>query len=212
VARIQEPGAPGDRSDDSLRVQLIQPRQYPVARPKRVLGVKTAVDPTLEALMDTTGAIPRTRLFPWRVHETAARRNSFATPRLQGPVLVQSFSWKTGVVADPPNETIEIGYATTNPQETDALLTTPRPYTVLTELQDPQNIIANDRGLGFPVFTVSSPEMGSRIPLGLIITDPEVFVCVCVVNPSGSIQDFSGYLWLLEQVSRKALEMYVGAP
>lgn len=165
----------------------------------------------------TPGAVPwgsnigRTRAFPFYINETAARRHTVSTPKLLGNVIINSVSFSSGSHADPPNDTLEIGYALNPVTETAVLLTVPRPYTVLTEVIDPFNIIANDRGSGFPGTTLNTPTRGSRIPLGLIVMERELAVTVSVVNPSGFIQTWIGYLSVTENLSNEALGRYLVA-
>jgi hypothetical protein len=209
VARIREPGAPGDRSDDSLRVQLIDARTFPVLRPKRVLGVKTAIDPTLEALMDTTGELPRPRVFPWDCNTTTGTRRTFSTPRLLGPVMITGLSYEAGAASTPPTESFEIGYANVSVRENNVALGTLRPYTVLTELRNEFNDVAAATGSGILSHTPGTSVRNYQTPLRLIITEPEVFVTVSIVNNGPSTFLLTGILTLIEQLSRKALESYI---
>jgi hypothetical protein len=156
--------------------------------------------------------VGRTRLFPFRLAEGAGTRNTISTPRLQGNVVVHSFFYAIGAAADPPNDTIEIGYAPAPVTEINVALTVARPYTVLTELIDHNNGIANDRGAGFPNYTGNVPQRGTRIPLGLIILERELAVTVSVVNPSGFVQNYDGYFNLTENLSYEALAGYIPSP
>lgn len=157
-------------------------------------------------------SLGRPRIFPFVLHETANRRNTVSTPKLLGNVLIQSLYFQTGVASDPPSDTIEVGYALQETNETSALLTTPRPYTVLTEFLDPHGIVAADRGAGFPLNTLNSPQRGTRIPLGLYVIERECAVVVAVVNPSGFVQDFYGYFNLIENLSTAQLSLALGSP
>lgn len=192
-----------------LRADFDQ-RTYPPARLKRAGPVPgTSGGPLASPPGQLVG---RTRLFPFRIAEGAGSRNTISTPQLQGNVVIHSFFYGIGAAADPPNDTIEIGYAPAPVREVNVALTVTRPYSVLTELIDHNGGIADDRGRGFPNFTVNAPQRGIRIPLGLIILERELAVTVSVVNPSGFVQNYDGYFNLTENLSYEALAGYIPAP
>src|SRR3990170_4292856 len=118
----------------------VEARTYPLPRRNRV-GPSSTLDLALDAANAGALTPPRTRVFPFVLHELGNRRVSFATPRLRGPIIIQDLAVTMGSIQDPPGDTVEIGYATSDVTETNALLTTSRPYTVLTELQDKTNVI-----------------------------------------------------------------------
>jgi hypothetical protein len=186
-------------------------RTYPAARKKRSGPPPTQL-PGNELPPSQGGSLGRPRVFPFVLHQTATRRNSVCTPLLLGNVLIQSYYIATGTYSDPPNMTIEIGYQLIAGAETNALLTTPRPYTVLTEFLDPHGIVAADRGQGFPQNTTNSPQRGTRIPLGLYVLERECAVVIADVNPSGFVQDYYGYLNLIENLSVDQISRALGAP
>jgi hypothetical protein len=156
--------------------------------------------------------IGRTRIFPFRISEAANCRNTMSTPKLLGNVIIHSLYFAVGTASDPPNDTLEVGYALAPVREVNVALTTSRPYTVLTELLDHNGGIANDRGAGFPGVTINSPQRGTRIPLGLIIMERELAVTISIVNPSGFVQNWDGYFNLTENLSAAALARYIPSP
>lgn len=145
-------------------------------------------------------ANPRVRVFPYFMRELANTRHTISTPQLRGAVLVKGFCWASGSAADPPNETIEIGFARFPVSENSVALATNRPYTPLVELIDPFNLVANDRGQGFPQTTVNSPQRGTYIPLNLVVPDAECVITISVVNPSAFAQSYVGYIHLIENI------------
>lgn len=184
-------------------------RTYPAPRAKRSGPIPgTSGGPLASPPGQLVG---RTRVFPWRISETAGRRNTISTPRLLGNVVIHSFYFGAGTAADPPNDTIEIGYAPAPVTEINVLVAVVRPYTVLTELLDHNNQIADDRGVGFPQTTLNNPQRGTRIPLGLIILERELAVTISVVNPSAFVQGYFGYMNLTENLSYEALAGYIPA-
>lgn len=185
-------------------------RAFPTARRNRT-GPPPAG--TAGPLAQPIGSdVGRVRVFPWAINETAARRNTISTPKLLGNVIILSLSFSSGSHADPPNDTLEVGYALQPLTETNVVLTVPRPYTVLTELLDPHGIIANDRGQGFFGTTLNVPNRGSRIPLGLVVLERECAVVLALVNPSAFVQTWLGTLTVIENLSFAALARYIPAP
>lgn len=152
---------------------------------------------------------PRTRAMPFVIRETAASRSSFVTPILRGPVIIFGIHYNIGTVADPPAGTLELGWKITPGHETSVALTTPRPYTVLTELQDPQNQVADAAGGGFPWTTLNAPGRGTYVPLRIVVVGAQVCVVVADVNNSGFVQNIYGYLHLVENVSDQALASFL---
>lgn len=185
-------------------------RAFPTARRNRT-GPPTAgtAGPFAQPIGSDIG---RTRIFPFRMSEAANTRNTMSTPRLLGNVIVHSLYFFFGSAADPPNDTLEVGYALAPVRELNVALTTSRPYTVLTELLDHNAGIANDRGAGFPNFTTNTPQRGTRIPLGLVIMERELVVTLSVVNPSAFVQNCDGYFNLTENLSNAALARYIPSP
>lgn len=184
-------------------------RAYPAARRNRTGPPPVgAAGPFAQPIGSNIG---RTRVFPFRINELAAGRNTISTPKLLGNVVIHSLYFQYGTTGDPPPSTIEIGYALTPISEIGVALTVPRPYTVLTELIDQSNQIANDRGQGFPSTTSNSPQRGTRIPLGLIVMERELAVVIADVNPSIFVQGIFGYFNLTENLSDAALAGYIPA-
>lgn len=184
---------------------------FPAARLKRQ-GPPPSSGPEEDLSAPVGSQLGRPRVFPFAIKETAARRNTISTPKLLGNVLIQSLFFSSGSHADPPNDTLEVGYALQPITETNVLLTEPRPYTVLTELLDPHGIIANDRGQGFFGTTLNVPNRGGRIPLGLYILERECSVVLGLVNPSAFVQTWLGYINVIENLSSAQLARALGAP
>ena len=181
-------------------------RAYPTARRSRS-GPPPAS--TGGVGQEPTGSdIGRTRVFPWRISETAGNRNTISTPKLLGNVIIASLFYSLPTAADPPNDSLEIGYALQPVTEINVAVAVARPYTLLTELLDHNNQISDDRGRGFPGTTINSPQRGTRVPLGLIIMERELVVTLSVVNPSGFVQGGFGYINLMENLSLAALARY----
>jgi hypothetical protein len=156
--------------------------------------------------------IGRVRVFPWRVNEAATSRTTFSTPKLLGNVIISSLFFSSGSHGDPPQDTLEVGYALVPVTETAVALATARPYTLLTELLDPSSGILNTAGFGFPGTTLNTPTRGSRIPLGLIIMERECAVTLSVVNSGAFVQTWIGAITVIENLSLAALARYIPAP
>lgn len=176
---------------------------YPEPRYKRTGGPSQA-----SRAPDTSGATARTRVFPFIISSTGTGRNTFSFPSLRGPVILKEFTYSAEISADPPRDTLELGWATTPITELAAALDVPRPYNVLTELQDPQNLILLDVGQGFPNNTLQGGPATKIGALNIVIDAVEVYVCISSVTNGGGTGRKIGYLTLVENVSRDALSFF----
>lgn len=155
------------------------------------------------------GDPPRTRVFPFWINISANSRSSFVTPTLRGPVIIFGYTVSVDAVGDPPAGTLEIGWKAVPGHEAAVPLATLRPYTVLTELGDLQNGVNDAAGRGFLHNTPQSPALGTYVPIRIVIDAPEVCVVMAEVNNSGFVMKSSGYLHLVENVSREALAFFL---
>jgi hypothetical protein len=210
MARIREPGAPGDLSDDSLRFRLQDARLYPVARPKRVLGVTTAVDPTLAALL-AAGQPPRGRVFSFALNCALSSRSTVSFGPLTAAVLVRGIHVEFDSHSDPVVNSLEIGWAQTPVTEQSVALGTPRPYTVLTERNVNAASFDPNMGQGLINWTTPNTIVNWQKQLHLIITANQPYLCLSLVQGSAiSTLRCTGEVTLLEAVSLPALDTFTG--
>jgi len=185
-------------------VAAITTAAYPEPRALRPGGPPTRS----QSSEQLTESPPRTRVFPYFIKITAASRSSFATEVMRGPVILLGFTNSVDAVGDPPAGSMEFGWKPAAGGETSVPLTTPRPYTLLTELQDPQDGVLATAGGGFLHNTPQSPTMGSYVPVRIVIDAPEVSVVIAEINSAGFVMKASGYLHVIENVSREALRFF----
>jgi hypothetical protein len=177
------------------------PAIYPSSRKNRGAGV------ALDDLAPSPA--PRMRVFPFIFVYTNNSRRSVSTPRLVGPGIIKDFTVYRSFAATPPQQTFEIGVAQTLVVEAGVALTTPRPYTVLTELLDPFGYVAGASGDGYPITTLPTGTDHFTIPLDLIVTDAEFFAVVAHINNRVASEEINGYLRVLEAVDREALSGFL---
>lgn len=103
---------------------------------------------------------------------------------------------------------IELGYSPTAVTENGVALTTPRPYTPLTELIDPFSIFPAAAGRGLVDSNIPNTNVRWQEPLDLIVDQPDTFVVVAHWNNTALAQFWNGQLRLVENVLRSALEAF----
>lgn len=143
------------------------------------------------------------RIFPFVINVTNTRRNTAATPRMVGPVVVKTITFEFLAQGDPPSGTLELGWAPLASPETSALLTTPRPYTTLVELLDPNAQVTDGAGTGFPNTTAFNTRARYEYALGIAVTAPEVSLHVAYVNNSVSAFRLVGHIVVIEGASKE---------
>ena len=159
----------------------------------------------------------RIRNFPifMSMLNAATRRSSVATPILKGPVIIVSLAIGTTNGVNPPGDAIELGYIIGNSfNESNVLTTTPRPYTVLTEMMtggDPAQPWPKELN-GFPVpagGASGAVPWQSAQPVPLLIPVDEIDVAIVVAFSSMRAVNgnfIAGYLRILEDVPRSVIE------
>ncbi len=165
--------------------------------------------PGSEGLAPAELIAPRTRLFPFHMSLDAVTRRSLSTPLLQGPMMIRSIEFYPSTVADPPNVTIEIGYATTRVTEDGVAITVQRPYTVLTELIDPFGVINDNAGAGFPLSTLPSTRAHFQRTLDMILTINSGHIVVAAIKSAVGGFPLTGVLRILEDISPEAARNFL---
>lgn len=183
-------------------------RAYPALRTKRSGPPPTAA--AAEALQADRDTPPRMRIFPFAWNETANSRRTISGAKCQGPALYKAFQLGTSTYTAPINKTVEVGIASTPVVENGVALTTPRPYSLLLELQDPFTQLSAAMGRGFPVTTVNPLYRDFVMPLDLVIYDNEFYPTISLFNNTANAQQWVGYLRILEQVPISRLGDYMG--
>ena len=155
------------------------------------------------------GQLPRTRVFPWVMSVTGTSRRSLSTQRLVGPAIIKDISLTPGFGLDPPNCTIEVGIAHVSVTEAGVALGSARPFSVQLELQNPFGVIGDAAGDGIPLGSAGTALRWPTIPLDIVVTDPEFFVVVSVVNNSASAATMVGQVRVVEAVNPEALRFFL---
>ncbi len=179
----------------------LDPLTYPRPRPR---GAVVSLGAEGEPI-----PLPRMRLFPFILNIVASRRTTVSGPRCIGPGIIRKVFVRETTGQGSAVRTYEIGYATSQVNEASALLTSARPYTVLTELQDPFDVQADAGGRGYPAST--NFLASARLPddVNLIVDAREFFPVFAVVNNNVNAEEVSGFMHVLENVSREALANFL---
>lgn len=157
------------------------------------------------------GAIPRTRLIPFQFNETANSRRTVSTPGLQGPAILRKIWFQTGVHVTPPQESVELGWALFPFAEAGVPLTTPRPYTLLTELQDPFGVSVATIGQGYPSATLPNTLTDVEKEVNILIPEERFVFCLALVNNGANAQEWQGRFTVVEGLDLTALPSWLGA-
>lgn len=179
---------------------MIDSATYPRLRPKRIGGEAGA--PVLSPV-----PLPRTRVFTFLLREQAQLRQSVSMARCQGPALIKDLEVYESTLATTYAKCLEIGYSTVPVSENGVALTTPRPYTPLTELVN-LGVTANAGGAGLEYWAV--PNNNPRVrPLELIVDLPEFYVVLAWFNNTLNAQDLHGMVRVVEGIDRAALANFL---
>lgn len=176
-------------------------KNYPAPRKR---GTDTAVEAP-----PTSFQAPRMRVFPFFFTFAASSRRAFSTPLLAGPAIIKGIELYPTLVSSPPSLTVEVGTSRIEVLENSVALSTPRPYTVLTELLDPFAGMNPAAGDGYPLHTVPTLTAKYESALDLIITDREFCAVLAMVNNNVGAAEVSGVLRVLEAVDPEALRFFV---
>jgi hypothetical protein len=177
------------------------PQAYPAPRAGRGSGAAFQADEPITA--------PRTRIFPFYMRGTLNRRSTWSTPRLTGPAIIKELNWNGGTPSDPPISTLELGVAMAPVTEAAVVTTTPRAWTVLTELVDSSALIADTAGAGFPASTLPGSLAYQPRALNLVMTEPEFFLVVSFWCNAATGSPITGHLVVLEGVDRESLRFFL---
>lgn len=175
---------------------------------------RTGPPSTLAALEAAAGgevAPPRGRVISFGLTADASRRTTLALGPFVGPVLIRGISFNFDGASDPASNSLELGWAPINVVETNVVLTTVRPYTLLNERVDRQNVTAAVSGQGLTNWTVPNTHVRFQYQLHLIVTDPHPFICLGLVQGAavGTLRCV-GILTVLEAVNLEALVGFAG--
>ena len=154
--------------------------------------------------------LPRARVFPIVLSTLAGTRTSIALGPLAKVVIVRDVVYDNFVFSDPYISTFELGKAPSKIAEQSVPLATPRPYQVLTELQDPAAFGNPNAGAGYPIDTVPTTHVVYSRKPGLILTDPQNYFVVALISSGVTNMGAIGYVHLLENVPEDQVAAWYG--
>lgn len=188
----------------------IDARTYPLPRKKR-----TGPASNLDTLAAAAGAVslspPRSRLVPWLMSITGTSRRTISSPILTGPAILRKITYEGPVPTSPPAQSLELGWAPSIVTEAGVALTTVRPYTVLTEKQDPFAVALATIGQGIPLSTNPNTRTWFEYSCDLIVTETRFVFTVSWVNNAATAEERPGHMLILENVNPDALMMFTGS-
>lgn len=187
---------------------VLDARAYPLARRNRTGPAPSGAQAGI--LTSDPSTPPRMRVFPFVFNETATSRRAWSGNQCTGPALIKDLFIGTSAHATPTNKTVEIGIASTRITEAGVALATPRPYTLLTELLDPFNVVLDAAGGGIPDTTTAPNAASQRVKLDLVVYDAQFFPVLALVNNTGNAQEWHGWFRVLEQIPLSKLGDYMG--
>lgn len=178
---------------------VLDRRAYPTARRNRMGPPPSGSAGSASFGAESLGP-PRMRLFSFVFGETASSRRTMSGNLCNGPALIKDIVLGTNTNTDPPNKSLEIGFAATRVTEAGVALTTPRPYTLLVELINPFGTLAAAVGGGLVQHTVEPFLHNKIIPLDLVVLDAQFYPVAAWVNNSLNAQTAHGWMRVLEQI------------
>lgn len=156
---------------------------YPEARFERT--VPSTVSPPVAVVRNATP--PRSRHFSFDLDTGPATRNTLATPRLVGPVVIQSVVWKHRTAGDPPVYHLEVGWATAPVSELGVALTAAKAWNAL--CQRVPGLYGGTLTQNLGLTQVNAAGAGSvtteEFPAPMLVTAAELYVVVSFINNSG---------------------------
>jgi len=189
---------------------VIDANTYPLPR-KRRLGPPSAVDIQTASTGATGTGPPRMRVVPFFLGTalTLTRRTA-SSPILTGPAIFRRLWYWVGAGSDPPSGSVEIGWAPNVVTENNVSVNVVKPYTVLTELQDPFGAGSFGAGRGFPVWTLPNTNVEHQRDIDLIVTETRFAFTITMHNASAVGLQLMGSFTVLENVNPDALNLFTG--
>ncbi len=154
---------------------------YPDAQANRAGPPNTALVTTPSATLQP----PRSRHFSIEGGSQANSRTTISTPRLLGPIIIQNLIWKHRVAADPPNHSLELGWATVPITETQVALTTPKSWNaIMTKLRTPYEVPVLN-AIGMTQVTIAGLGPLEQLGAPILIAEAELYLTISFLNYGG---------------------------
>lgn len=175
---------------------------------------RTGPPSSAAALLEGQGGLatpPRGRVISFGITAALNSRTSVAFGPFVGPVLIRGIHWAWDSAIDPNSRSLEVGWANVNVVETSVALATVRPYTLLTERRDRQNVGNAAAGEGFVNWTSPNTLVMWQKQIHLIVTEDHPYIILAIVNSSVvAASRVMGDLTLLEAVNLDTLSRFSG--
>ncbi len=188
----------------------VDAQTWPLPRRSRT-GPASSLDATAAAASADSLTPPRSRIFPWTMNMVATSRKTISTPLLIGPAILRKIFFSSGTITTPPQQSLELGWAKLVLTENAVPLATIRPYTVLTELQDPFGVTNIAIGKGLLADNTFSQIQPWERSLDLIVTEDRFCFTLSWINNSATAEQRGGHLLVLEAVNPEALAVFTGS-
>lgn len=185
-------------------------RAYPAARSKRTGPPPSAGGVGGAAIPEGLPNPPQSFVFPFVLKANANTRSTTSSPRLRGPSIVRGLHFAKGGTPD-GLAGIALGKSLSVVSELNVAIATLRPYTSLFN-----GMPAVGTTNGAPNDAASLVDMQTTVltdadALGIIVLDRDWFLTVTVAcNNSGTVDEFHGYVTVIDQVPADVLAYYVG--
>lgn len=158
---------------------------------------------------DLRFAAPRSRVFNISAINGGGAVTWYGFPRCIGPGIIKRIQIWNMNANDPVGVTLEIGVSYAPLASGFQALTLARPYEVLTEMHPDSNRIAATAGDGIPFGTVPGGTDRQSLQVDLIITQPEFYPVLGLVNSTGGNHGWDVQLTVLEAVNPEALRFFL---
>ena len=180
---------------------MLELGSYPLARPDRQPA------PRLPEYSNAHHA--RGRVWSWLLTTVASRRVTISGPLCHGPAMLRSCSFFGTTHESTGGMNVAIGYHTSPVTEAGVLNTVARPYTTLTELLNPENLVSQQNAKGFVEGFIPGTLTHWAEPLDFIVTEPTFFPVISISTIAFITAElYTGQLRLTEAAPRAALGRY----
>lgn len=188
-------------SDRGFYDNAFDARWYPKARKGRGGGAPIPEDLRFSA--------PRSRVFNISAINGGGAVSWYGFPRCIGPGIIKSLMLWNMNANDPVGATVEIGVTYAPLASGFQATTLARPYEILTEFHPDSNRINAQAGDGIPLGTVPTGTNRQSLTLDLIVTQPEFYPVLALVNSTGGNHGWDAQLVVLEAVNPEALRFFL---
>jgi hypothetical protein len=154
---------------------------YPTSRFNRSPYVKSPQPVTVQQ----AASPPRSRHFAIEIGSAAFSRTTISTPRLIGPVIVQSVVIEYGVGGSPAPASIEMGWSRSPITEANVSWDATKAWNALQQRMESSFTNNMDHAVGFVHLNIAGTTYIENYPTPFLIAEPELYLVVSYTNSSG---------------------------